>query len=321
MDLVSIVMPAFNSSATIAFSIESVLAQSYDNFELIIVDDGSSDNTVDIVAEYVSKDRRVCLFHNKNGGSPAKARNCGIGKLSGRFLTFLDADDLYAPNKLEIEVKVFHKLKKIGLVFANAMKFDELGETHALIDDAYRRSLLAAGDHQGDDCVDLGAQFFKYMLLDKVCVNTQTAMIDLKKLDFTPFFNEDVRFAEDVDLWVRLAMITPVVYVDQCISQYRIHNTGVTYGFEGNEKYFLDTLFVYHSLAEKVMPEFSYREKRRMKAKIADLYLSLAYILERKGSHKQAFRYYKASMRNSVNKNNFWGMLKTVGKGDGVAST
>lgn len=97
--LVSIIMPAYNSSEFIAESIDSVLSQTYQQWELLIIDDCSTDNTVDIVAGF--DDERIrCIRHSENMGV-AVARNTGIGMARGRFLAFLDSDDLWLPQKLE----------------------------------------------------------------------------------------------------------------------------------------------------------------------------------------------------------------------------
>ncbi len=104
MPLVSVIMPAYNCADTIAESIESVRVQTYNSWELIIVNDCSIDDTQSIVEEYLSSDPRIHLInHEKNGGS-AKARNTAISNASGRFIAFLDSDDLWKPNKLTRQI-------------------------------------------------------------------------------------------------------------------------------------------------------------------------------------------------------------------------
>ncbi len=98
--LVSVIMPAFNSEAYIRQAIDSVLMQTYQNLELLVVDDCSSDGTVGIVEEYQKKDNRVRLFLNSSNSGAAKTRNVAIEKAAGRWIAFLDSDDFWAADKL-----------------------------------------------------------------------------------------------------------------------------------------------------------------------------------------------------------------------------
>lgn len=101
--LVSVVMPAWNAAAYIASSIESVLGQSHRSLELLVVDDGSSDDTAAIVGRYAAADPRICLIRQPNAGVAA-ARNAGIERARGAYIAFLDSDDWWHPRKLELQV-------------------------------------------------------------------------------------------------------------------------------------------------------------------------------------------------------------------------
>ena len=96
-ELVSVMMPAYNAENYIEAAVKSVLAQSYDHWELIVVDDGSTDGTASVVAEF--DDPRIKLFKQSNGGESA-ARNTAIRQMQGEFVAFLDADDMYLPDHL-----------------------------------------------------------------------------------------------------------------------------------------------------------------------------------------------------------------------------
>ena len=110
-DLVSVIMPVFNSSKTLAQSIDSILVQSYSNFEILIVDDFSVDDSWRIISDYMKMDSRVIgIKLSKNVGA-AQSRNIGIDKATGRFIAFLDADDYWLPNKLERQIEFAIKKK------------------------------------------------------------------------------------------------------------------------------------------------------------------------------------------------------------------
>lgn len=120
---ISIVMPAFNSDSVIKESIESVLNQTHANFELIICDDLSTDNTKEIIKKYVEKDSRIKLINNINRKGAAGARNSCIQASISRYICFLDSDDLWAPEKLEKQIK-FMKEHKIAMSHSNYIMFD-----------------------------------------------------------------------------------------------------------------------------------------------------------------------------------------------------
>ena len=113
-DLVSIIMPSFNTGKYITETIESVLAQSYKNWELIIVDDCSSDNTDEIVSTYLSDDRIHYLKNEKNSGA-AFSRNTALREAKGKWIAFLDSDDLWMPEKLEKQLSF---MKSNGYFFS-----------------------------------------------------------------------------------------------------------------------------------------------------------------------------------------------------------
>lgn len=102
--LVSIITPSYNSEEYIDETIQSVLAQTYPNWEMIIVDDFSKDSTKDIVKRYISSDNRIKLFELTHNSGPSVARNTAISKAKGSFIAFLDSDDVWLPNKLEVQV-------------------------------------------------------------------------------------------------------------------------------------------------------------------------------------------------------------------------
>jgi glycosyltransferase involved in cell wall biosynthesis len=125
--LVSIIVPCYNSAEYIAQTIESVLAQTYQDWEMIVIDDCSVDDSVKIVSSYQKKDDRINLYRTKAcSGSPMEPRNMGIAKASGQYIAFLDSDDVWLPNKMENQIKLFNE-KNIGLVYSNYEKISETG--------------------------------------------------------------------------------------------------------------------------------------------------------------------------------------------------
>lgn len=126
--MISIIVPCYNSQAYIKQAIDSVRAQIYSDWELIIVDDCSTDNSAAIIQEYIRNDNRIKYLKTKKpSGSPTLPRNMGIEAAKGRFIAFLDSDDAWLPDKLEKQVKLFDD-ERVAIVFSDYEKMSEEGE-------------------------------------------------------------------------------------------------------------------------------------------------------------------------------------------------
>lgn len=126
MASVSIIMPAYNAEETIANSIDSVLAQTFSDFELIVCDDNSKDSTRSIIQAYVIKDSRVVLINNIFEKGAAGARNSCLAHASSQYISFLDSDDLWHEDKLNIQLE-FMKNNGVAMSHSDYMMFDSLG--------------------------------------------------------------------------------------------------------------------------------------------------------------------------------------------------
>ncbi|CAM4074741.1 glycosyltransferase family 2 protein [Gillisia hiemivivida] len=125
--LVSVIMPAYNSAKFIAESIQSVLHQFHSNWELLIIDDASEDNTVEIIEKFASSDPRIQLFQNKTNKGTGISRNIGIKAAQGSYIAFLDADDLWLPKKLEAQLD-FMKRRDLEMTYSSYYLINESGQ-------------------------------------------------------------------------------------------------------------------------------------------------------------------------------------------------
>ncbi|MDN3671922.1 glycosyltransferase family 2 protein [Flavobacterium branchiarum] len=126
---VSIITPLYNSESFIAETIQSVIAQTYNNWEMLIVDDCSTDNSKSIIEDFSKHDDRIKYFKtNSPSGSPTIPRNIGIEMASGRFIAFLDSDDLWNSDKLQLQIPLFND-EKVGIVFSDYEKINEEGQS------------------------------------------------------------------------------------------------------------------------------------------------------------------------------------------------
>ncbi|MDY5684126.1 MAG: glycosyltransferase family 2 protein [Treponema sp.] len=123
--LVSIITPNYNCERFISQTIESVLAQTYKNWEMLIVDDCSTDKSYEIACEYAKKDSRIKVFRNKKNSGAAVSRNVAIEKSKGQYVAFLDSDDIWLPQKLEVQLKSFQN--DVAIVYSFYEKIDSEG--------------------------------------------------------------------------------------------------------------------------------------------------------------------------------------------------
>lgn len=125
--LISIITPCYNSEGTIQQTIESVINQTYQNWEMLIIDDCSTDNSADVIKRYADRDNRIRYFRTDSpSGSPSMPRNIGIEKASGKYIAFLDADDLWFPDKLEKQVS-FLENNDYSFIYSDYEKMNHLG--------------------------------------------------------------------------------------------------------------------------------------------------------------------------------------------------
>lgn len=181
---VSVVIPAYNAELFIAQAVSSVLAQTFADWELIVVDDGSTDDTASRVAPFLC-DPRISLHRKANGG-PASARNAGIRLAMANFIALLDADDYWLPRKLERQMAVMAQYPDVGVCGAASTVVSQDGEVV--------RHVMSDGFH--------GSPFPR--LLFGPLADMTTALIRRKVFEQVGFFDETLRFSEDYEFWLRV---------------------------------------------------------------------------------------------------------------------
>lgn len=188
--LVSIIMPAYNSERYVAESIDSVLAQTYTNWELIIIDDGSIDNTRRIVSQYTEKDARIKYIYQTNQ-KQGKARNTGISNSKGDLIAFLDSDDLWVPKKLETQL-AYLKKSKTDLIFSDGYIFTNN------LNNIKGSFQTLNGVFQGDKGLELFLAQNRIPILSvltyKLIINTVGGFEE----------NQQIQNVEDYHLWLKL---------------------------------------------------------------------------------------------------------------------
>lgn len=202
----SIITPSHNSDQFIFQTIQSVLSQSFSDWEMIIVDDCSADNSVEVIQSFVEQDSRIKLIRLSKNSGAAVARNTAIEAAQGRYIAFLDSDDLWLPHKLETQLQ-FMQDKDIAFSYSAYEKIDEQGQPLGLMGVPEK---------------------VNYDQLLKCCViGCLTAIYDTHKLGkvYMPL----IRKRQDFGLWLRLLKKVEYAYgIQQPLAQYRVRSGSIS---------------------------------------------------------------------------------------------
>ena len=229
--LVSVIVPAYNSERYLVEALESALRQDYEPKEIVVVDDGSTDATPEILARYAG---RIVAVRQKNQGS-AVARNTAIAHAKGEYLAFLDADDLWLPGKLSAQAGYLDRHENVGMVYARWGLWNPSASGEFEIQDGQ-----ATRGPAGVDEIDekLSGWLYNELLLDCV-VLTSTAMLRRSVAQRVGGFESRFRRGQDYDYWLRTSQVAEIHKLAGVYTQYRIHGESIThrvhqtnYGYE-----------------------------------------------------------------------------------------
>lgn len=225
-------MGVYNAEAFLGDTIRSLIGQSLEDWELILVNDGSTDGTGKLADQWAVEDPRIRVIHQSNNGRPAPARNRGLREARGEFIAFLDGDDLYHRDRLARAVAMLDALPEVGAVFHEFIQF--LSGTEPTGGHAFLASLdfpakadwalkpeIIAGEPGWVDTGDL----VKFMSVSIVPVHTSAITVRRSVLEGLgqPSFDETLPHGEDDHLWIRIARATRMAYSAGALSYYRFH--------------------------------------------------------------------------------------------------
>ncbi len=208
MPTISVVIPAYNSGATIAATINSVLQQTYTDFEIIVIDDGSTDDTRAKVETFGTRTR----YAYQRNSERSAARNHGIRLAQGKYIAFLDADDQWLPAKLAKQVALLERKPELALVYCWANLIDPVGNTRGFIGQDFPIE-------QAENC-----HAFEGLVLGR-SIPTLTTVIRTACLPTTGVFDESICYIEDWDLWLRFALRYPIGFVPEALANYQLHGS------------------------------------------------------------------------------------------------
>lgn len=220
----TVVVPLYNTERYIAAALDSVLAQTCRDFEVVVVNDASTDRGPSIAMAYARRDDRIRVVTQENRGL-AGARNTGIRHARGRYIALLDADDLWAPRKLELHMRHLDTHPDVGVSYAGSIFIDEIGQ-----DLGIRQSPRLEG-------IDLEHIFCRNPVGNGSAAVLRRAMLD--DVAFTMWrgsgtrvcwFDESFRQSEDIELWTRVASTTRWQFAGlaEALTYYRVNNSGLS---------------------------------------------------------------------------------------------
>jgi len=284
LPLVSIIMPAYNAQDYIKQSIQSVVKQTYNNWELLIINDGSTDNTVSIVESF--KDTRIVLFSQENSGV-SRARNYGISKAKGDYIAFLDSDDLWKNNKLNVQVSYMKKHPDIVLSYTD---YDSFKLQNEIIKNKQLYPFQIENQHDR-------LLVFNY-------IATLTVMLKKEIFQKVDGFDISLFGPEDWDLWIRIAKIGKIAFINQKLALYREHESGIS----KNRKRQLEQEY-------KVLRRYALQSTNKKLQKYALWFYYLKYInylFSQKNYLKSLFLYMKLFWLMPLKKENYTYLIQKI---------
>ncbi len=223
----SIVIPAFNAADYIVETITSLLQENGDDYEIILVDDGSTDNTKEVVAPYLND--RVRYIYQANSGGPAKPRNTGIANSTGELIFLFDADDIALPDKMQASVALLDQHPDAGMLFTNFNVVDQGGTIteHKYLDKYITLNKLLEYE-LGDNAFKLNPVDCFAGLFKSNFIGTPGVAIRRSVFEKLGLFDESMRNLDDRDMWIRVAKEYPLIYVNTPYFNYRNNPLGIS---------------------------------------------------------------------------------------------
>ncbi len=208
---VSVIIPTYNQADLLSRAIQSVLNQTFKDFELIIVDDGSTDNTKKVVEQFQRQDPRIKYIWQENSGGPAKPKNTGIKHAKGEYIAFLDHDDEWLPEKLERQIELFRNSdrKNLGFVGCNVLDVDNNKIIRSYKISKTRNTL-------------------KRLLKECFIHSSSSVIIKRSVIKEIGLFDENFKVSDDWDMWIRLAKKYSFDFIDKPLVKHYIHGKNIT---------------------------------------------------------------------------------------------
>jgi glycosyltransferase involved in cell wall biosynthesis len=224
MPKVSVIIPSFNYARFVANAVDSVLAQTFTDHEIIVIDDGSTDNTREILSVYKG---RINYIYQENKGLSG-ARNTGIRAAKGEWIALLDADDEWYPNKLEEQMRVLGQNPQINIIFSDYVIFNDSGvvkESNPPPKEFFKETNRLLERNNGAVLI---ANIFQELILVGCCITTLTSIFKKDLAQKVGLFNESLRMCEDYEFWLRCSRDNVFCYLNKVLAKCFLNSGGMS---------------------------------------------------------------------------------------------
>lgn len=268
--MVSVIIPTYNAGNYLPAAIDSVLGQTIKDIEVIVVDDGSTDNTKEIITPYLN---RINYIYQKNCG-PSSARNRGISCAKGDYIAFLDADEIWIREKLEIQLNFLRENPEYSMVYTDLLRID-------------KRKNLTFPFLKGRIAAQNGYIFEE--LITKNFIPTTTVVVKRECFDHVGLFDESLRSVEDRDMWLRIAQQDKIGFIETPTVIAEVHDGGLS---SDREEALRSQIYVIKKY-EKVSGA---KTRQLIISTLSTLYFQLGYFYFDKGLYQEARENFKNSL-------------------------
>lgn len=285
---ISVIIPVFNAKGYLAECIDSVLAQTYRSIEIIVVDDGSTDGSAEILSGYGD---RVTLVRQRNAGA-STARNRGAAHAKGEFLAFLDSDDAWDATKLEKQVALLNMHTKAVATYCDHRTIDAQG--------------AVIGSTEALECPRSSGRIAEDLIRGVRIKSPTLVMVRRSAFDELGGFDPTLRYAEDHDLFIRLAVMGPVLYQIETLASYRVHEASLSFA-PGNElKAYEGILRVLEKLVFET-PELPPRVRALARQEMYTTALGVGWARRRAGFGRESAQAYRQALHLKPMSLQAWG--------------
>jgi glycosyltransferase involved in cell wall biosynthesis len=285
LPLVSVIIPAYNSSAYIADAIRSVLAQDYDNKEIIVIDDGSTDSTPEILKSFGDK---TTVLTQANAG-PGAARNRGLKHAAGTYIAFLDSDDVWVFRKLRLQIDYLQDNREIGAVYSNWLLW------HADKEGQFVPPFVASVEKPAK-LVQEDSGWIYSRLLFECRLLTSSVVLRRSLLERVGLFDETLRRGQDYDYWLRTSRLSQIHKLDLDLVLYRIHQNNIAVKYP-NQNYELMIVKKNVSRWGLTGPDGRSVSQKHLERHLGELCFSFGYWHAKRGGFRIARRAFWESLK------------------------
>ncbi len=283
MSKVSVIMPTYNREAYISEAIQSVLNQTYSDFELLIIDDASTDNTKEIINNFIRNDPRIHYLMNNGKKGVSSARNTGFKHSKGKFITFLDSDDCWNIDNLKLKIEILNTHPDIDAILSDTSVFGEVEEKYISRPHIMGIFNDKLWDRRNKIFSIAKSSIIPFILKHGFSFRTPTLVFRKELLSKTGNFNEEMIFFEDADFMFRCFCVGKFGYLNKKLCQIRRHAFNTHNIYNKNIKAESELLFIKNEIDYVIKHNLNIKESV-LKSILRDAYIRRATLWFKEGN-------------------------------------